>query len=32
MKKFAVISAIMTGLIAGGIFLTPAAEAGFWVN
>jgi len=32
MKKFATISAIITGLIAGGIFLTPAAEAGIQLN
>jgi len=32
MKKFAVISAIVTGFIVGAVSLAPAAEAGMSIN
>jgi len=32
MKKFAVISAIITGFIVGAVSIAPAAEAGMSIN
>ena len=32
MKKFAIISAIVTGIVAGSVYLAPAAEAGLDLN
>jgi hypothetical protein len=32
MKKFAIIAAIVTGIVAGSVYLAPAAEAAIRLN